>query len=941
MTSRTHSPTRLMLYAAISAVETDLRRFLVAHTPSEDPAQFLGSTLHAACLDRASQQTDTVSAITIADLLPYADFAAHFHLINSHRHLFPSGAASHIRDITPKLERLVPIRNRVMHSRPLHGGDFPTTLSLIEHLAQVRIGPWTEVRNTLHLFTADPSSISNIRIPVSPPPSVRAAHNLPTPDFDETGFVGRHDFLKRTIDAVLGPYPVITICGEGGIGKSAVALKAAYDILDRPDCPFDLIIWASSKTHALTGPDIQRISDSIATSLDLISDVSQELGRTTVDDPVDGLLEDLKALPTLLILDNLETVLDDRIRSFLGGLPSGTKVLLTSRITLGAFEHPLKLDPMHRDDTVVFLRALARARQVERLVHCDNRQLGEYTARLHNNPGFIKWFVAGVQANTRPEDLLANPDTFLDFCFANVYNHLSDDAKMALRCLVPLSGASLGDIGYHANLEGLRLTEAVNDLLRTNMVSNQYESEGTTYDTHYQVTEIAAQYLVKHHPLSREEMQRIEDNRRKIVADHERIAATGRRDPYQRTAIFLRSRRDVVPAKYLRDALRLSRQADFDAALSALDAAMRLAPEYFEVHRVKAVVLAEAGKIFEAEKAFEQALEFRQDYGPLLYGYARFLMLNRDDVAESARFATRALEVDPGVPVVMLELGRAKLYLEDFEGAREVLRPLLSRLGGRLRAGDAQKTVDLYFQTFMREADVAIHSRDFLAGLEVFERGREFFETIPETLIDRRLGKRFAKADMTAMWMVEGMVTESTSRRERALRMREWLAEGGSLVRGVRGVDRSGEDIATGKVMSLPVEEHYGFLEAENGTQLFFHRQSLEDAAAWETLGIGAGVSFRMGRDEEGRSRAIDLRVEHPGYLNWDREGTKLKGIVKSIIRQRGFGFVRAEDGPSYFFHRSVSQDWAGLDEGSAVAFVVGINPRDGNICARDVRLVE
>ncbi|WP_420462705.1 hypothetical protein [Candidatus Palauibacter sp.] len=861
-------------------------------------------------------------------------------MINSHRHLFPSAAASHIKDITHKLERLVPIRNRVMHSRPLHAGDFPTTFDLVDRLANVRVGPWTEVRNTLNLLTADPSSISNLRIPVLPSPSVRVAHNLPTPDFDETGFVGRDDFLSRTITAVLGQYPVITIFGEGGIGKSAVALKAAYDILDSPDCPFDLVIWASSKTHALTGPDIQRISDSIATSLDLISDVSQALGRTNVGDPVDALLDDLTALPTLLILDNLETVLDDRIRSFLGRLPRGTKVLLTSRIALGAFEHPLKLDPMNGDDTVVLMRALARARHVDSLVHCRNRTLQEYTARLHNNPGFIKWFVAGVQAGARPEDLLANPDTFLDFCFTNVYDHLSDDAKTALRCLVPLSEASLGDIGYHANLEGFTLTEAVNDLLRTNMVSTHYVSEGATYDTYYQVTEIAAQYLVKHHPLSPQELRHIEDNRRKIVAVHEQIAATGRRDPYQRTAIFLRSRRDIVPAKYLRDALRLSRQADFDHALEALSKAARLAPEYFEVHRVKGVVLAEAGKIFEAETAYQHALEFKEDYGPLLYGYALFLMHNRDDVEGAAEFAARALRVDPGIPAVMLELGRARLYMEDFDGAREALEPLQSTRP-RLSAGDAQKSVDLYCQTFLREADLAVRSREFLAGLEAFERAREYFETIPQALTDRRLGIRLTKGVLSAVWLVDGMARELPSKRERAERIRQWLASGGSSATSGVTVERTGEDITVGKVTSLPVRENFGFLEAEDGAELFFHRESLEDVAAWEALSIGAGVSFRVGEDDEGRPRAIDLRVEHPGHLIWERRGRELEGIVKSIVGHRGFGFVRANEGPSYFFHRSLAQEWGALEEGCGVTFVVGINPRDGNICARDVRVLE
>ena len=366
-----------------------------------------------------------------------------------------------------------------MHSRPLKGGDLPTTLDIAEGLAKALVGPWTQVRRTVELLTDDPSFFYDLRIPVLPG-SDHVAHNLPTPDFDETGFIGRAEFVQRTIDAILGPYPVITILGEGGIGKSAVALQTAYDILDRTDCPFELVIWSSSKTHTLTGAEIERISDSIATSLDLISDVAEGLGGSGIDDPVEGLLQDLAALPTLLILDNLETVLDDRIMSFLGRLPAGSKILVTSRIGIGAFDHPLQLEPMSQDDTVVLMRTLAKARQVSGLVKCSNRQLTEYTTRLYNNPGFIKWFVAGVQAGTRPEELLANPDEFLDFCLKNVYEYLSDDAKTALRCLGRFPGASQADIGYYSGIDGLRLTDAINGLRRTNMVSTQFISEGSS-----------------------------------------------------------------------------------------------------------------------------------------------------------------------------------------------------------------------------------------------------------------------------------------------------------------------------------------------------------------------------------------------------------------------------------------------------------------------------
>ena len=938
---RTQSPSRLMLYAAISAVETDLRRFISEHTPSADPREFFGPTLYDTYLERATEQEDTPSSTTVTDLLPYADFADHFELINANRALFPSALASHVKHLTPDLARLSPIRNRVMHSRPLKPSDLPTILAFLERLDQAPAGLWTAASHTLSLFSTDPTAIYDLRIPVLPEPATHVAQNLPSPDFDETGFIGRDDFVQRTIDAVFGPYPVITILGAGGIGKSAVALKVAYDILDLPDGPFELIVWSSSKTHTLSGTRIQRITDSIVSSLDLISNVADDLGRIGAD-PVEGLLEDLAAVPTLLILDNLETVLDDRIRAFLSRLPSGSKVLVTSRIGLGAFEYPLQLGAMDRDETIALMRALARVRGVQGLVKCSNQELREYTARLYDNPGFVKWFVAGAQAGTPPEDLLANPDPFLDFCLTNVYGHLTHDAKAALRCLVFSPASSRGDtradIGYYSGLEGLRLTEAINGLLSTNMVSTRFVPEGMTYDTCYEVADIAEEYLRKNHPISLEDLEIIEERRRHIVAAGEAITAVRRHDPYQRSALFVRSRRDIVPAKYLREALQLSRRGDYEDAGAALERAAGVAPEYFEVYRVKGVISAEAGKILEAESAFANALEFKQDYGPLLYGYAGFLIHHRDDMERAAEFLARAQDADPEVPVVRMELGRVRLYVEDFGGAREALRPLQDGLD-RLSVQDAQKSVDLYLQTFLREGDVAARRRDFLGGLVAFEKGWEFWETIPKALIDRRLRRRLRKAAIAAGWMVEGLVGESAREIARARSVKDWLTNEGLLVPGRGHASRTGADIVHGKVTSLPVREQYGFIEASDGATVFFHKSALQDAAAWEELSVGAGLSFRVETDQEGRTRAIDVRVEHPGHVLREKEGRELDGMVTSLLRNHGFGFVRALEGPSYFFHRSFTDDWLSLAEGGAVSFVVGVNPRDGAICARRVRV--
>lgn len=55
-----------------------------------------------------------------------------------------------------------------------------------------------------------------------------------------------------------------------------------------------------------------------------------------------------------------------------------------------------------------------------------------------------------------------------------------------------------------------------------------------------------------------------------------------------------------------------------------------------------------------------------------------------------------------------------------------------------------------------------------------------------------------------------------------------------------------------------------------------------------------------------------------------------MKGKIKKLIRDRGFGFIAAEDGKDVFFHRSalVGGDFDSLVEGTDVEFDLEMGPK-------------
>ena len=178
---------------------------------------------------------------------------------------------------------MTPIRNRVMHTRPLLGGDFSFTYDFISSLKKTDPIPGTVTIETREKIDKDPTYVLTLKFPLSQfdEEITKVSHNLPVPDFDETGFIGRSEDIDAVTKLILSN-KVVSILGDGGIGKTALALKVAYDIVDmNENCPFELIIWTSAKTTMLTSKGIEDIYTAITDLYGLISEIGGSIGLET------------------------------------------------------------------------------------------------------------------------------------------------------------------------------------------------------------------------------------------------------------------------------------------------------------------------------------------------------------------------------------------------------------------------------------------------------------------------------------------------------------------------------------------------------------------------------------------------------------------------------------------------------------------------------------
>ena len=204
-------------------------------------------------------------------------------------------------------------------------------------------------------------------------------HNLPTLQ----PFFGREDELKKIADA-LDPDSRTwgaLIDGPGGMGKTSLAVRAAYDA--SPEV-FKKIIFISLKTRELDDDGVRDLSGFILSGLvELLNELARELGcddiaKAPEDQRPRLLLDKLRGTQTLLVLDNLESLLKrerDTLFTFVKKLPAGCKAILTSRGRIGSGAEELILEALSQEAALATLvelathnPILARTSEAERLV---------------------------------------------------------------------------------------------------------------------------------------------------------------------------------------------------------------------------------------------------------------------------------------------------------------------------------------------------------------------------------------------------------------------------------------------------------------------------------------------------------------------------------------------------------------------------------------------
>ena len=827
-----YSAARLTCFALISALEQDLRSEIEAHLGEEVAKDILSEDEIAKALDRRPRGAKIPDDPHLSTLIPYLDFGDSVQVLNRHKRKLPRELTEALGQINPRLARTTQIRNRVAHSRPMEIDDLSNIIDLTSELQEKSSDHWQATQATVDRLKADPSYVLGLTITLPTDRPRGPMHNLPVADFDETGFFGRREQLSQ-IKRRLKNYPVVSIIGDGGIGKTSVALKIAYELLDEGGEDFDAIVWVTAKTTTITGHEFRRINNAIEDSLGLFNSAVEMLGPGPSADPIGEIQDYLENFRVLLILDNLETVLDTRLREFLLDVPAGSKVLLTSRISAGV-ENAVRLGPLNPEDSDRLLRTLARVRDISVLKTADSSAISLYSNKMQGRPAYIKWFVSGVQAGRRPEEILAADGEFLDFCMSNVFEYLNDESRAVLRCMQVLPGSrSQGEISFLINKSAGVTQETLLDLIRTNFIqmNSQYDVQAAV-DTSYDITEFAKSYLNRRHAPSSIQRREILQRNKELHDLGRTLKVENSRSPYDANTVDIRDSRDYSTARLLREAISDAMREQYEPALVTCREAQLLSPTFSEAWRVEAHIQELCANYPSARIAYERAYELASESPTLCYFYGKFLIDEGTDLAKALEFLRRAAALDVSQPAIYQQMCWLLYTMSQYDEALAAATHTFT-LKPNYEQGSFSLAIGLRSaQHKMQELD---DEGNQIAALEVAERAAQLAEM---SWVDIAFGEALDRMVIIASQLsdIQSMMDDGWLRRK----AEEYRAR---LLERVRQVNPEYLDRKIGKIKNIPPGNAYGFIESEM-KEYFFHLRNLESETEWPYLQVGSHVSF-------------------------------------------------------------------------------------------------
>jgi hypothetical protein len=478
-------------------------------------------------------------------------------------------------------------------------------------------------------------------LPIEPP----VLHNLPRPNFIE--FIGREKQIAQIRSTLKHPRAwTVSIEGIGGVGKTALAQKVALDLaseaLQTGQSDWKFIIWISAKETVLGLNGIEHVQPGFRTLEDLIDVILDTTGFqrdhwTSFNVKRSEAIEVLQSFPCLLIVDNLETLVDDTVEKFLiDDLPAPSKAILTSRHkTTQRGGQVILLEGMELEQSLDFLRTTAHTQGSKVIETASDSILGEIHTLTAGIALALKLVVGQTALGTNLEvvlDRLKNHRSadILDFCFTETYRTLSISARQMLGAVAFFeTPATIHELAMVAGLSPVESGDAIESLIRVSLINESFDdAKGKQVYSLLPLTRIFVEEQVKKwedfHVGARQRFARYSKRAQQILSRDQEInqKSIAKAQPRNDLEVIAVGLTDMAEAAFV--------DGDYQKALELLKEAEILAPRFSYVQQEWAWIENRKIHFSEASQRYQLAIEYDPDSTETYYYWAKLEAKRRE-----------------------------------------------------------------------------------------------------------------------------------------------------------------------------------------------------------------------------------------------------------------------------------------------------------------------
>lgn len=667
---------RNFLFCLLSNIETDLRKSIIN-------LDYL--VVDTSILERLSERYRTdKNSITddLTLLIDYADLGDYVQILNSNSSKFID--VKLLNKLTKEIEKIIPTRNRIMHIRPLEPNDDELIINFVTKLNRFsNIINFSETISEYTKIKENPDYLLSIVPGIVIKEKQNIKHNLPMVDYDDTGFVGRTKDKEELKKKIIGPYPVISIIGVGGIGKTSLVLSCLYDMLDE-GINFNTIIWITLKTKGLYNGDFKEIKNVILNLDDNFKQLNKNFESDNLAN-VQDILSYMEYNKTLLVIDNLETLSNDKtIIKLFEEIPQGSKILITSRIGVGNYEQSFQLNALDEKEAIFYFRRLTNVYKVNVLIKQNDSLIKKYLRKLNNNPLAIKWFVINVGKGMDPYDILNNHITDLtDFCLSNIYEKLSEDAKYILRIiLIKTNRCGFAELLYLCELSYDKCLAAINELFKSNFLLQND-------DFSYSILDFAVNYIQNRKGYSNYEIDsKIQMNINKLNGNLENLKnEVHLKNEYHPLSLFPTTNNERIATLYILKAIECSKNRSYSEVDDFIELAKNADSSFSDIYKIAGYLYSKYDSI-KSEKNYNIALDLAENKAPVHYFFAGSLINTQKYEMAEVEMA-KAIELEPNNDLIKLRYARLEKMQNKFDISLDKLSEIdidnLDESGNRMK----------------------------------------------------------------------------------------------------------------------------------------------------------------------------------------------------------------------------------------------------------------